>query len=488
MRKDNIIKNHYKASQDISGTKIYTVLDRFDAYTLNRFRKFILSPYFNQNERLVSFFDTIDPQLRNNNGINLTKGDIWEATYSERYDDTKFRKLCTDLLKLVEAFLAQEVYDSNPLHQANYLLQAVNQKKLEPLYNSTIRTAKRLSEQQFLKPSAFYYYQYEFEKNYYEITEFEVQRSEISNIELIITNLDKFYIAEKLRYYCNILSRRSIISHEYNILFIEHIIEHIESIDFEDIVPINFYYHIYCMLTREDAHPHYDQLKVLIFKHIQKIPENEKEEIIVAALNYCARQINQGNHEFLRERFKLYQDFVSNNLLLLNGVMTPWNFRNVIVTGLRLGEYDWVDQFIDNYKIHLEEKYRDNAVSFNKANLHFYKGEYYKVIEMLQTVEYEDISYNLNAKSMLIATYYELDEFEALQSLLETFRLYLQRNKKIAQDKKDHYLQLILFTKHLTRLDPRDTKQIQSLKKKIQNAKAVVNKNWLLEKIGELEG
>lgn len=488
MRKDNIIKNHHKASQDISGTKIYTVLDRFDAYTLNRFRKFILSPYFNQNERLISFFDTIEPQLRNNNGINLTKGDIWEATYSERYDDTKFRKLCTDLLKLVEAFLAQEVYDSNPLHQANYLLQAVNQKKLKPLYNSTVRTAKRLSEQQFLKPSAFYYYQYEFKKTIYELTDYEIQRSQIKLLAQIEDNLDKFYIGEKLRYYCTILSIKSHMEHEYQFLFVDNILQHIESNDFENVVPINFFYQIYCMLSKDDGHFHYLQLKQLIEKHIDEIPANEKEEVIVAALNYCARQINKGNSEYLRERFSLYQAFLTQDLLMLDGKMSPWNFRNVIVNGLRLGEYDWVEQFIDDYQVHLEEKYQENAVSFNRANLYFYKEEYEKVIETLREVEYDDISYNLNAKSMLIATYYELDEFEALQSLLETFRLYLQRNKKIAKSRKDLYLPLVQFTKHLTRLDPRDTKQIQSLKKKIQNTKAVINKNWLLEKIGELEG
>lgn len=476
------------SSDSIHQSKVYLALSQLDAYSLNRFKKYLESPYFNQNLKITQYYELLEPALKNTNIDPPAKQEIWQSLTKSAYNDTKFRKLNTDLLKLVQSFLAQEVYESNPLHKANYLLQAVKQNNIISLYRSAMRTASRLSEQQYLKPSEFYYYQYEFERNFYEIIDFEVQRSEISNIEKIVENLDLFYISEKLRYYCTILSRKSHIAHDYHVLFVEHIIEHVESIEFESIVPINFYYHIYCILTKQESLPHYLRLKSLIKSHIDEVPELEREEIVGSALNYCARQINVGNQDFLRELFRLYQDFLGKDLLMVNGILTPWKFRNVIVTGLRLAEYEWVDKFIEMYQQHLEPKYRENAVSFNKANLFFYKKEYDQVIQMLQEVEYEDISYNLNAKTMLILTYYETEEQEALNSLLETFRIYLHRNNKIAQSRKELYLPLVSFTKKLTRLKPNETKQINQLRKQIEEHQAVVNKNWLLEKLDELEG
>src|SRR5690606_2223412 len=120
--------------------------------------------------------------------------------------------------------------------------------------------------------------------------------------------------------------------------------------------------------------------------------------------------------------------------------LTPWSFKNIVTNGLRLSEFDWVEKFIHDYSSRLDEKHRENAVTFNLAQLFFYKKDYPKVISHLSQVEYEDITYNLNSKTLLMASYFELDELEALNSLLDTFRVYLNRNKKIPATRRKHYL------------------------------------------------
>ena len=155
---------------------------------------------------------------------------------------------------------------------------------------------------------------------------------------------------------------------------------------------------------------------------------------------------------------------------------------------LRLGKFEWTGNFIHNYNIRIPESYRENAVSFNLANLHFYQKNYEKVIELLQTVEYEDFSYNLNSKAMLIATYYEIDEIEPLYSLLDSFRTYLNRNKTTIQEfRRISFLNLIKFTKKLTKILPGDSKAIQKFKEDLERTKNVSSIGWLQEKISELE-
>ena len=486
MAKDPITAKS-RGSGHVRDLKVFVALSSLNIYELNRFRKFILSPYFNVNERLISLFKLWDPVLRGDEENTLTKAKTWSSVTSDKdYNDKKFRKLCSDLLKLFEDFMAQEAFEKNPLHKADYLLEAVYQKRLEPLYNSSVKSAKRLSSQSYLRPASHFFYKYSYEKWLYNLSGLEIDRSRAINVEEIAGNLDLFYLAEKLRYYCYVLVRKPIAAHEYDLLFMDEIIGHIENEELIDTVPINFYYQIYLTSKNPDDTSHYFKLRKLINENILILPEMEGKEIIDSAINYCIQRINKGNQEFLREIHELYRESLANELIFINGRITPWTFRNVIVSGLRLGEFDWVEQFITQYQDRIEEKYRDNAVSFNTANLYFYKKDYDGVISMLQEVEYDDPSYNLNSKTMLIATYYELDVIEPLLSLLSSFSMYLRRSKSITEARKSHYLNLIKFVRALIRVQVSKPEEIQKLRKQVEDTDGIVNKRWLLDKIDEL--
>lgn len=135
-------------------------------------------------------------------------------------------------------------------------------------------------------------------------------------------------------------------------------------------------------------------------------------------MNYSLKRMNSGEKEYIRETFELYVKFLEKGLLHVKGKISPWSFKNIVTTGLRLSEFDWVENFIHAYSHDLDERYRNNAMTFNLAQFYFYKKDYANVITLLSKVEYDDITYNLNSKTLLMASYYELDELEALNSLL----------------------------------------------------------------------
>ncbi|MBK8041918.1 MAG: hypothetical protein IPK21_04210 [Haliscomenobacter sp.] len=96
--------------------------------------------------------------------------------------------------------------------------------------------------------------------------------------------------------------------------------------------------------------------------------------------------------------------------------------------------------------------------------------------------DYDDILFNLIAKSMLIKIYYEEGEFSALDSLLESLRTYISRKKTIAYQ-KNIYNNLIRFTKRLVRLNPYDREQKDKLRKEIEAANPLLERKWLLEQL-----
>ena len=133
----------------------------------------------------------------------------------------------------------------------------------------------------------------------------------------------------------------------------------------------------------------------------------------------------------------------------------------------------------------IEEEYRENAFNFNLALLSFYEKEFEKAIHLLNSVEYTDLTYNLNAKALLLASYYELDEIEALYSAIDSFYIYLKRQASISDVKRDHYLRLPRYIKRM--LNASSKEKLTRLKESIQSEQ-VVSKPWLLEKVNDLLG
>jgi hypothetical protein len=177
---------------------------------------------------------------------------------------------------------------------------------------------------------------------------------------------------------------------------------------------------------------------------------------------------------------------LTKDIILQNNQLSPTTYRNIVPIALRVSEFTWAENFIHDYAPYVDEKYRNNAVEFSLARLEFYRRNFDKVLRHLHRVTYDDVWYNLNVKSIMILAYYELDEYDALESLLQSFRMYIKREKSLSEDRKNHYLNLIRFTGILMKLSGRDQDKLKKLKEEATAAKGVVSKPWLMEKIDEL--
>lgn len=471
-------------------SKLYQTLSTFDVYELNRLKKFVDSPYFNSNDKISFLFDLMYDHFKNNNEGDLLKEELAKAIFEEEdFEDRKFRKLASDLLKLVESFLSLEEYENQPLNKANNLLKAVHERKLEKLYNTAVKNARRLSDRQPDRSANYFLQKYQIEKNFYELTQAEIKRAERSNIDSIIENLDYFYLSEKLKYYCTLLSRRKIQKHDYNILFIEEILDHIEKHDYGHHPQISVFFNVYKLYENVANIENYYELKNFIQNHEDTFSIGDLRDIYLAAINFCIGNANQGNQEFIRELFEIYKLALRDKVLFVDSELSPWSFKNIVLTGLRVGEDQWIENFIEKYSTYLNEEYRENALLFNRARLFYYRKEYQKVIPLLNQVEFTDFSYNLDSKALLLATYYELEEIDVLFSFLDAFKTYLNRHKKsLPEARRKNYLNLIKYTRKLLTIYPSDQEAIDQLKQEIKENSQIADIRWLKEKIRELEG
>jgi hypothetical protein len=188
---------------------------------------------------------------------------------------------------------------------------------------------------------------------------------------------------------------------------------------------------------------------------------------------------------YLRELFELYRHGLAQKVLFDGKVLSRYTFINVVTNATILKEYEWTGSFIKEYKQYLENKYRDNIVSYSLGKLLFEKKEYDAAMRLFNQVDYDDILMNMNSKVMQIQMFYELDEFDVLESFLESTRAYLFRKKVIAYHRST-FKNFLRFTKKLVKTNPYSTAQRDKLQKEIEEASPLTEKKWLLEKLEDL--
>lgn len=469
-------------------SKLYLILQQFDKYEQNRCRKYLTSPYFNRSQELMQLYEALVSELNGETRNALEKEQLWAALQpGKAYDDVRFRKYCSDLLKLVEGYLAQEIYEQDAMQRAINTMEAIGKRKIAPLAASSIRSANRLVQNAPYRSSDYYYSRYRVEKALYQLQESDIKRAKRSNVEQISHNLDFFYVAEKLRYYCLVLMQQAFVAEEYQIMLIEEITTKVKTYGLDRIPPIAVYYQIYLLLQNRDDEAQFYNLISILKQYNLEFPPDEAYNMYTYAMNFCIGRINQGQVKYVEAYFDIYKELLGTKILFRDEQLSPWDFKNIVVAALRLGEYTWTENFIKDYAPNLPDSFRDNAVTYNLAQVYFYQKKYEKVIELLREVEYEDIAYNLNSKTILIATYYETDEIEPLYSLFESFRTYLNRHRDIPEQRRKLYSNLIKFTKKLTRIMPGDRAAVEKLKQEVTETKNVASHNWLKEKLAELE-
>jgi hypothetical protein len=477
-------------------TKLYKILKQLSSYQLNRFRKYLESPYLNSNAQLLYWFNNIIQFISKNKSEKIpTKEDLWRQTFpSKNYNDVKFRKLNSDVLMHLGDFLAMERYRKDDLSMQNYLAESIVEDELEEFRSTVIKQGTLSIKRNRNRSAYFYLKKFLFEKNRFNLTsDFELKKG--SKYHVLETNLssadkqlDIFYIAEKLKHYCELHYLQRILNYQDPIEIDNRILKEAETYIVENIIPVAVYYYIFQTYENPENQENYLKLKDYVLNHLHHFPPFEAREIFRSTLNYCILQINRGNLEYQKEMHEMYLKGVQEGILTIQNVFPLTTFRNIILNSLRLGHYKWTEQFIKEYSIYLLEEHRENAVTFNLARTHWYKKEYNKVIQLLQFVEYEDVFYNLNAKILLAVSYYELDEIEVLASHLDSFYAYIKRNKSINARRKKSFITTINYYKRLMRLLPRDTEKIKKLKAEVSQNKGIVNQSWLLEKISELGG
>lgn len=469
-------------------TKLHILLSRMSIYELNRLTKFLDSPYHNEDERLIKLYAYLLPFYKKDEAEKLDRIKIWKKIYGAKaFTNLHFARLLSDLLKKVESFLAQERMRSDGPDELYYLLDTYNNRGLAKHFTEPYLHAMSKLEKQPYRDSEFYFHSFRLNVQQNIYLENRKQRTTEKNLIETVRSLDTYYLINKLRYSAAILHYKHFLNLRDDSILLPDILALLREKPMDTPV-VNIYHHVILTLIEPDEEQHFTGLKALLFKHADVLQIETQKEVFAFALNYCIRKINKGRSGYQSEIFALYKDALTRGMLLVDGQLTPWDFKNIVTIGLRNKEYKWTDAFIEEFIKKLPKKEQDNAYTFNRARHYFATAKYGKVLELLQNVEYNDIFYLLDSKTTLMKTYYELGEYQPLLSLKESFRILLRRKKLISEQNQVNYGNFARMTMKLYRADVKNKTQMAALKKALEGTSNIADKAWIMEKYGELAG
>ena len=470
-------------------SNLIAYLKQFSKRDWREFQKFIRSPYFNQREDIIILFDYLQKKMQPFRPEALERTLVFKKLYPKQsFDEKQLRHVTSFLLKNLKKYLAHAELEEDQIQSQQYLCYALRKKRMESFFEKELSNSQKNLEQTSFRDSTFYLkkYQLSMEEAIHAMPQ---RRSGEMNFQSIADQLSISFISSLLRLSCNIQSYKTISGQLFDIKLLPDVLKTLDQGAYADVPAISLYYHCYNAIENLDqkniiaSEESFQKLKMLIQKHWQIFPSSEIRDIYLFTINYCIKRMNTGDRNFIREAFELYRSGLNNETLLEEGMLSSFTYKNITRIGIALNESDWVAQFLEDYKKYLFPRERENTWRYNLAFFYFRQQKYKPAMQLLLQVEFKDVLNNLDARRMLLKSYFELGEYNALDSLLDSFSRYIHRQKEMGGYHRDNYLNLIRFVKKIIHSGTNDKKALMQLKEEINNTQSLAERDWLLEKL-----
>ncbi len=465
-------------------SKLILLLKSFEKKEIKAFELFISSPIFNKNAdviKLLSILKKFYPQFDNK---TLTHDKMAHQVYGKN-DVTRFRYVMTDLTKLIERFIA---YQSYLVEEEDFLIKAYQSRGLNKFFKQESKKRHHnLTIESSIRDENYFQQLYELNELSYSYTSEHDNRNIDTELQSLVDNLDVAFLSKKLKYSCEIINRMNILKVEYDINLLNYLLEYVEGNDVKNIPSIRVYYQILQTLKEPENEAHYLELKKLVKQHLKSFKRDEQYDLYGYLQNYCIKQINTGNDDYLMQLFETYKEMIEEQVAIKNDKIAQFDFKNMVTVALRVEQYKWTENFIQDYQNYLPEGHKINAVNYNKARLYFYLQQYKEGLKQLLAVEFTDIYYSLDSRALLLKTYYELEDLDSAASLINAFKIYLKRDNTISEYQNLTYSNFLKIVHQLVRLKMGYKINLEEIEKQLNSIKQIADLTWLKQKIEKLK-
>lgn len=466
----------------MENSKLLELLRTFKARDLRRLEQYLASPLFNSQEKLQHFFGVVRDTGPEFAGKAVEKAAIWKKyAPNEPYDEKEMGYLMSFLAQAAENYIALDRFEREPMAAHTFRMEYFLNNGLEKHYRAEQRKAEKCLEEAPYRDSDWADQAWRLSKM--EVSSFYRNHSRTidTRIQQASAHLDAYYFAEKLILSCELLNQQSILSAEVNPEMVKEWAEFLTVHAPTSNPEIQLRLCILQILQDPSDKATFQQLLRLMPGTPSFLPSEKVRGVYLYAQNHCIRQIKNGNTAYLNEMFEISRQSIEIGLIYDHDSdqINPWNFKNIVSTALKLGHYDWTEQFIQKYQEGLPPEFRQSAIAYNMAHLNFHRKQYEKALKSLLDVEFSDIFYALDTRKLQLMIYFERQDAEPLLSLISSFKVFLRRNNLISASNRQAYKNFVDWVARIFRETEKNNPQLAQFIPLIHQTTPLVDADWL---------
>ncbi len=459
--------------------EIFSSLEKTEQRELG---KFVRSPVFNQRQDVVDLYDYLYLHSPFKNEETLRRERVFGAVFpNEKFDAAKFDYTMSFLFNVVKGYLVFKEQEADLVGNGVLLARALRRRNLGRLFEKEVKTIEKALDNQPFRDAEYHFSSFRLHLEMHTFAKQE-RRTSTASFKEFSEALTHYFLAKKLWEACTLVTHQAVSKVDFGDKpVVEAVLRLVEQHGYQSVPAVNLYYHCYKALTETDSLRWFEALRSLMRAHHVSLPPGEVKDLYLVAINYCIGRFNSGERAYLQEAFELYKEGLATGAFLENNLLSRFTYNNIVMSGLLLKDFGWVENFMHEYREFIEPKYRESTFNYNLAIFYFQKPDYERAMGLLQRAEFDDLSHNLSARRMLLRIYFEQDEREALGSLITSFKNFIYRHRELGTVPRSSYLHLLKFAGRLLSLDRHDKEAIAQLGQEVEATEQVAEKAWLLE-------
>ena len=426
------------------GDKLIALIGALNITERDELIEFASIDFHNNKKAVKNCIKNICHFASNNNLDLLDDQALFQLIFpkKETFNDEKLRDLIYFTTLIVNDYLVYKKSKESKEYRDIVYRDFLNERHLFKLLDQQLKGELKKVKAKKLLSVDDYHNIFDLNKRRYLIEEEDNFKKTKAPIEEALDALDQYYFAEKLKWSHELLGSEMVVSHKYNLRFLDEVLKESSK----DLYKKNQFIYVYYLITlfykKNVSKANYLSLKEAILKILPQVQHQVRRSLIIDLNNYALKLYSiSGDFEEIHEMHEVnvigieYDAFLKKNKF---GNRSALNIANV---ALRLNKTEWVFEFINKIKHRLEEP---NMLHLIEAMTAFQLGDYDTVRDKLIALEYSDVYITMTAKSFLAKTYFMQKEYALLDNHLKALELFYRRNKILSKALIESNLNFVL--------------------------------------------
>jgi len=491
----------------INDSRLISHLKVLKAQEMNRFGKFVISPFFNKKKEVITLFkylkkahpdfikDIYRPQLYN----HLYPKDTCAKNQpldKKRHDE--LRRVMSRLTVLTQLFLLYEARNENEVRSKQQLAGILQKRGLANHAQIFIKKAKDI---QTKRPEG----EPEHLHDEYLLAETEhiyiLSNGRLKDVDLqpAITKFHHHALVGQLRLYAAGLSAENTMPKQYNYPMMKATLDYLAVHDYTHVPIIDVYYRFCMLFKNENIATHYERICEILEEEKDYFPISELRHLYDLLLNFCNLQINKGHLDYNRQKLDIYRRTLPDKIWYNGKHLSRDDFILAVRAALGIKNIAGAKEIIDTYSKDLHPEQKEAITLLADVFLYIAKRKYEEAENALIDMRSPPpgFYYGLYYRWLATQIYYELSMIkgnkylEMFDNEVTNMDAYLRNSRMSKRNKKlyTQYLHIIRRIRNMRfdRANAPSIRHLENIKSDIEDPeKPLVSREWLLEKIEEV--